>query len=1250
MIRFNSRSTPVIISTYFFIIYFSFSQLNLIAIASPQQTSKERSQKVDTIVQNLLDYSREIRLKEQLMENAAIEEANIKLGRWYCIGPFKHEFKGIHFDAFNTVFGPEEHILKQDRDLVNLEQTWEVQKFPGIIETTLQWHEKPDWNDGYRCELPMGPPPALNETNYVYRTISTSKDINLDMEIIAEDDVRVWLNGDLLGQAYPGGGRSSCRMPAGLRRELHLKAGENRLLIKITTMFGARSFSFAVPAITVHNEIWPYNVVKEQREGIPTQFESINRFYPGNEPFSIGLNQTDKEIDERYRHHLEKKDGISKEMTLNQLYELYVSKIMTRLGLPEKAKDILSINQNSASLETIKQTYYEVSKYSDALKRLKEFNFDVPVTPMYDPPNLKMHQIIDEYFPDSSEGSSYLNRLDGLKLKVSSALEKAEKAEPGSLETVIEASEAIQKMWSDVISSLGPIVFYRSSRYFTNTEAIAPYIPDGETPANICIYDSSDSKNPVKVVYNDPDGAILDMNLSYDAKTIFFSAKPKAGIRGNWDIYEIGIDGKNLRRITYNDRSLYMGSEGERFYDSNISPVELPNGEIMFVSTRSNTYVNCQTNPAGFLYVCNRDGSNVRRVSGNTESDHKPQVLDDGRVVFTRWDYGVDKNVFVRQSLWTINPDGSRFQLFSGNTIENPNSFWNARAVPGKPAVVCVFGPHHNYHAGMIGMVWNYLGYEVPRGTGFRWITQELPLYDDITLPWGYRDPFPVNERLFLVSYGGDGGEKNRIYILDDRGNKKCIYEDPKLACFNPILARPRKKPPVIAPASEHTEYVYRDPFQENQDPKPQWGTFYLQDVYRGLEPHVKRGAIKSLAIMEQLPKTAYPAGGGQWGAVPVTGRGTMHVRRVVGIVPVESDGSAQFKAPAIRDISFNALDDQGRTIMKMGSPTQVMPGETIGCIGCHEHRHMAPPPDKYIPKAVQRPVSVPKEPDWGTNGIIDFVKVVQPVFDKHCISCHSGPSPVAAIDLSNDKTRLFNMAYNNLIDRGLVDYAMCNSTDHEETTPNSVGAIVSSIRQQIESDHCGYEIPLEDRQRIYYWIDASVPYYGTYTFTNPNVGRRRWYTREREGWYQAEFMPVFNRRCVDCHSRKIKTQAYNYRRHDPQGAEVTVTSKIWTDYAQREWFSGDYAFVGPCHRINLTNPEWSQMLTAPLAEEAGGLGLCKNEDETPVFADKSDADYKRMLQAFKKASQKLTADPRVDMLSDIPPISRTSMVGSDWD
>jgi hypothetical protein len=686
--------------------------------------------------------------------------------------------------------------------------------------------------------------------------------------------------------------------------------------------------------------------------------------------------------------------------------------------------------------------------------------------------------------------------------------------------------------------------------------------------------------------------------------------------------------------------TLKMGSAGDPYLDSNISPVELPSGEIMFVSTRDAIYVNCQSEPSGHLYVANRDGSNVRRVSGNTHSDHTPQVMNDGRVLFSRWDYGVDKNVFLRQSLWAMNPDGTRLQLFSGNTIENPNSFWEARPIPDRPEVVCVFGPHHEFHAGMIGTLWNHLGFEVPRGTGFRWVTQELPLVDDVMLGWSYQDPYPINERLFLVSYGGDGEFRNRIYLLDDRGNKKCVYEDPELGCWDPILLRPRRKSPVIEPVSDHTEFVYRDPAQENQNPNHRWGTFVLQDVYEGLYPHIKRGEIKSLAIMEQLPKTSYPLGHDIWGYSPTIGRGTMFVRRLVGTVPVEDDGSAHFLAPAIKDISINALDAEGRLLMKMGSTTHIMPGEVVSCIGCHEDRFMAPPANRSMPIAAQRGPSVPEQPDWGTNGIIDFVKVVQPVLDKHCVQCHSGPRPAAYVDLSDDKTRLFNMGYNQLLDRSMIDYAPMNGTDHGETTPKALGSIVSRIREIIETDHSGQVLPLEDRQRIYAWIDSGVPYYGTYSFTNTHTGggRDRWYMRDRNGWFSKDFVPAFNRRCFDCHSRDVNRQTYNYGPRRPEQT-VTVTSTLWDNYALMTPGFSAISRYGPMHRINLTNPEWSQMLTAPLAEDAGGLGLCRDANGNPyVFRDKDDPDYRAMLEAITKGHHALIADPRVDMIAELRP------------
>ena len=961
--------------------------------------------------------------------------------------------------------------------------------------------------------------------------------------------------------------------------------------------------------------ITPYNT--DYRPNAP--LESVNRFYPGNEPFASSTKTNPTEREARYVIYRERKDGILYTGFYGQLTNSYRRALLRLLSLSEKAGSLLPLEKATyfGRVPIVRDLYYRACKYTDALERVRGFQFYVPIAEMYDPPTLEMYKVLEETAPSSPGGQAYLGRLDALKKKAESALNLVDQAAPGATEAIIEASEDIEKMWSDEIGSLEPIVFIKRPPYWIN--AVAPYTADGANPGSICIYDPSQPDDPPRVIYHDPNGVIFDMNISYDAKTIFFSAR-RNSLDNYWHIYEIGVNGKGLKQITHGN-------------SDNISPVLLPSGEVMFVSTRANTYMGCQPEVAGNLYVCNRDGSNIRLVSGNSHSDHTPQVMNDGRVLFTRWDYGVDKGVYCRQQLWTMNPDGTNLQLFSGNTTRDPHAFWEARPIPNRPEVVCVFGPHHFYQAGMIGLVWNRLGFEAPRGQAYRWITQEVPLVQDIELPWGYQDPFPINERLFLVSYGGDGEAKNRIYLLDDRGNRKCIYEDSWQGCWDPILLRPHKRP-EIALASKPVEYVYRDPAKENLDPKFEWGTFIVQDVYEGLLPHVKRGEIKSLAIMEQLDKSCY-ALRPYWGPMPIVGRGTHFVRRLIGTVPVEADGSAHFKAPAFRDISFNALDSEGRVLMKMGSPTQIMPGEVLGCVGCHESRLMAPPTKKGIPIAAQREPSIPQFPDWGTDGIVDFVKVVQPVLDKYCVKCHGGPTPVANVNLSNDKTRFFNMGYNQLVDRGMVDFIMQNQTDHEEGTPKGSGSIVSRIREKIETDHSGQILPLEVRQRIYTWIDSNIPYYGTYNYTNALAmgGRGRWFNYEGHCWFREDYVPVFQKRCFDCHKHTVSIQGI-------RGIyEAVVTSKIWdNNYCIR---SADGLNGGgwsdlyePSFRINLSHPEWSLALTAPLAKEAGGLGLCRDLDGTPyIFKDKSDPDYQTMLMVINKLHERLLADPRVDML-----------------
>ncbi|KKM23600.1 hypothetical protein LCGC14_1613540, partial [marine sediment metagenome] len=740
----------------------------------------------------------------------------------------------------------------------------------------------------------------------------------------------------------------------------------------------------------------------------------------------------------------------------------------------------------------------------------------------------------------------------------------------------------------------------------------------------ICVFDPSRPDQAPKVIYDAPNGCIFDLNLSYDAKTLFFSAwDPK--VEGGWHIYEIGVDndfsGSGLKQITAGP-------------DHNISPLLLPDGRVMFVSTRAGNMLVCQPFPAGVLYTCERNGSDVRRVSGNTLSDHTPQIMDDGRVLFTRWDYGMEKGVFSRQALWTMNPDGTRFQLFFGNTIEDPNAFWQARPIPGRPEVVCTFGPHHGWQAGMIGLVYNGLGEEAPRGTGFRWITDELPIVADTSFPWGFQNAFPINEHLFLVSYGGDGEHRMRIYLLDDRGNRKCIYEDAALGCWHPLLLRPRKRPPVIFPAGESPQFVRRDQVEENGDPDSRSATFVVQDVYEGLFPHVERGEIRQLQIMEQVPKTHPHTGGYAWDISPIIGRGTFYVRRLIGTVPVEEDGSACFTAPATRDISFNALDAHGKTIQRMGSTMQAMPGETISCIGCHEHQSEAPP-QKRMAMALGREPSVPQRPDWGTNGVIDFVHVVQPILDKYCVECHSGATPDAQLDLSGDKTRYFNMAYNQLVEMGWVHYVAMGNTDYEHNVPKTYGSTISRICKYLDKPHEGVTVPPEDRRTIYAWIDANVPYYGVYHYTDGTVrgARDRWYAHKPDQWFDRDFLPVFKRRCYQCHTRQIDiSQPW-------EGVTLkTVTSKVWNGITLNgHGFAGFDPYTplyGPAQRINLTHPEFSQVLSAPLSKQAGGLGLCQPKEGMPrPFVDRSDPDYQAMLGALRRGQETLTAHPRVDML-----------------
>ena len=818
----------------------------------------------------------------------------------------------------------------------------------------------------------------------------------------------------------------------------------------------------------------------------------------------------------------------------------------------------------------------------------------------------------------SAEGRRYLARLAAFKTRRERLLADAEAGRLSDENAVTAFADEVKRFLADEVSRLGPIAFFTRhplSRPNAANCYIWQSVPE-RWGCSIRLYDPGRPDQPARTIFRDPEGSIFDMNLSADARTLFFSFKKEG--ETCWQLYEIGTDGTGLKKI----------SRDPAHYD--VGAIELPDGDLLFVSTRRGGYTVCQPGPASNLHVMRRDGTRVRCVSQNTLSDFSPHLLPDGRVLFTRWEY-VDRDLTYRQSLWTQNPDGRRYQLFFGNTIRDFGMFWQARPVPGHgDLAVATFAPHHGWPHGAVGLVHTGLGLEAPRDRGFAWITQEFPEIRDHSFRWSYRDPFPVSDYQFLVAYGKGG--RFGIYLLDLCDNTAPVVSDPQEGCYGPLPLRPQGASALLAGI---------EPEPSRTGDAVRWGTVFVTDVYNGV-PQIERGRVKYIQIMEQMRKTQ-DLRGRAYDQSPLMSYGTYYAKKCWGRVPVEADGSAHFSAPALQEIYLQVLDAEGRELQRMTSALQLMPGETLGCIGCHEPRHATPSAGyRSTPAALRRAPDRPRLPDWGTDGVVDFVKVVQPVLDAYCVKCHRGADPKGGYDFSGDKTRLFNMAYDNLLGRSrsyrqhnmdtgemlpaekargkpLVHFYWLLRTPTAVNQPLWTGSHASRLPEYFESDHSERKIPPEQRRRVYAWIDANVPYYATYTHSRPRApGDRDLCTDVETGrpskWFAERFLGVYKKRCTSCHGDMPNPNDHG---------------RIWD--GQLAW-------------INFTHPEWSAALTAHLAKKAGGrgLGIEKGGKGAPLFNETRDPDYAAMLAAICEGRRKMLAHPRVDM----PPESRKVAAG----
>jgi len=700
---------------------------------------------------------------------------------------------------------------------------------------------------------------------------------------------------------------------------------------------------------------------------------------------------------------------------------------------------------------------------------------------------LAVEDVIAEYGPRYPNGPAYLDQLTALEARQ----ERAPQGSPAEVQQVEDALKSLRReaILAHPLLDFDRLLFVKRMAYH-DTHIYGAY-QNGtrgqfEMGGNLCILSPVAPEGKVTEIAPQLDGGVFgQFDLSFDAQRVVFSYKK--GKDAGYRIFEVGIDGTGLRQLTFDADEAEMMRQYEQSaygrYDD-VDPCYLPNGKIMFASTRSKRAVACFPITVPTLHVMDADGKNVRCISDGQFTELDPVVMNDGRVIYMRWEY-VDKGFGNVQSLWSVHPDGSYPDHVYKNTVVLPAGMVDARCIPGSQRIVTIGAPHCGSPVGPVILVDNRAHRRTAEAMTN--VTPEIgyPGMFQTTRGKGvFKQPYPLSEKLFLVSHHPQlKGEKIHeptgygIYVLDAWGNRAQLYRDPNTSCFQPIPLRPRRRPTDVPSVAE--------PIETKQE---RTATLFMQDVYHGMMG-IERGRVKYVRVMEVLPtswddsqraKQQGDTAGLQ--AAAVSYKADVGRKKVHGVAVVHEDGSACFTVPAEKNLFFQALDENYMELQRMRTFINLMPGEKRSCVGCHELRRKAP---GLRPAIAMRHRAQALSPQPGDSGprMVHYALDVQPILDKHCVGCHGGSEPKGALDLSGELTELWTRSYQNLIEKGLVshldDGGGCANVPAEP--PLTFGSHQSKLVERIRKDPCKASLTHEGFIRIVTWIDANIPFYGTH-------------------------------------------------------------------------------------------------------------------------------------------------------------------------
>ncbi len=647
-------------------------------------------------------------------------------------------------------------------------------------------------------------------------------------------------------------------------------------------------------------------------------------------------------------------------------------------------------------------------------------------------------------------------------------------------------------------------------------------------------------------------GFIGKISLSFDARKVIFDFRqdPGSGFR----IWQVNVDSTGLRQVLLppKDEAAKVARWGKKWHTDDIHPCYLPDGGIIFSSTRSEHTVLCGGSAAlvaPTLHRMDADGGNVEQLTKSPVSEFCPVVLDDGRVMYHRWEY-IDKGARVCKTIWSMNPDGTMPQELYGVSDDTTTVYMYPQAIPGDShRLVCV-GTCHFPQGGCLGAI---MLIDLQQGTLRRGPDPDEPDYvqwDDRyavtnitphvfierrTEPgWFflgkdgkyvhdkegrsghlYTHPYPVGENKFLVSYKEDPADHYKevadaysLYLIDTDGNHALVHRDEKLSLWHPTPLVARKTPPEI--------YSARDPqYAANNE-----ALCILTDVYQGMEG-VERGQVKWLRINEAIPR--YWDTGRRWGsgASSSAWKAALWPRVQWGVVPVEKDGSAYFKAPANRNIFFQALDENFMELQRERTYVNYHPGEVRSCVGCHgRSNRTAHAKSAQSTIAMTRPPSTPQpQPcDLVENGgdgraqqVIHYSTDIQPIFNAKCVSCHGNADPAGGLKLTDDVTVYYNTSYEQLAQKQLAGPIVSEFTTFRRgdqgnyngatLAPGSLGSHKSILIDMLTdpahpknaADDHSEMLNKNELMILSRWVDCNYQFYGGY------------YGRHHSAWVKAD-------------------------------------------------------------------------------------------------------------------------------------------------